>query len=289
MSHRARSPIQHWLDRPIPQSREGDWEFYPSHGDPPVTDTELQRLEREGLFAVLAEHYAERKDVYVGADMFVYYEEGQRNRKVSPDLFVCFGVRRSMRRVYKTWEEQHGLDVVLEVVSKGTWRGDLGRKRKLYAALLGVREYYVYDPEGAYLAQPVMAFRRQGEELVQRPPVKAGLWSSELLELELRVEPCEVELQRWRLDLYRPDGTRLLRPAEARREAEQTAREAEQTAREAEQAAREAEQTAREAEQAAARGAEARREAEEELRRVRAELERLRRQQNETQSRRLNE
>jgi Uma2 family endonuclease len=247
MSHRARSPIQHWLDRPIPQPRTGDWEWYPSHGDPPVTDTELQRIEREALCAVLTEYYAERRDVYVGADMFVYYEEGKRNKKVSPDLFVCLGVRRSMRRVYKTWEEQHGLDLVLEVVSKGTWRHDLGKKRKLHAERMGVREYFVYDPEGAYLAQPLMAFRRQGEELLQVPPAAPGRWRSELLGLELRIEPNEVELQRWRLDLYRADGARLLRPAEARREAEQ----------------------------AAAREAEARREAEEELRRVRAELERL--------------
>jgi Uma2 family endonuclease len=261
MSRRATSPAQHWLDRPIPPSRDGDWEFYPSHGDPPVTDTELQRLEREALYAVLAEHFQGSRDVYVGADMFVYYEEGQRNKKLSPDLFVCFGVSRFMRRVYKTWEEQHGLDFVLEVVSKGTWRSDLGRKRKLYAERLGVLEYGVYDPEGAYLKQPLMAFRREGEELVPVPLEVPGRWRSELLGLELRVERDERELQRWRLDLYRPDGTRLLRPAEARREAEE--------------ARCEAEEARCEAEQAAAREAEARREAEDELRRLRAEIELL--------------
>jgi hypothetical protein len=62
MSRRATSTAQHWLDRPILQSGDGDWEFCPSHAAPPVTDTELQRLERDALFAVLAEHFQGSRD-----------------------------------------------------------------------------------------------------------------------------------------------------------------------------------------------------------------------------------
>ena len=122
------SLISRYLDRPIPHSETGDWEWYPAYGEPPLTDTELQRLEREALYWVLARHFKGPSAPYIAADMFVYYEEGNRDKKVSPDLFACFGVRRWMRRVYKTWEDAHGLDWVLEIVSKGTWQHDLGEK-----------------------------------------------------------------------------------------------------------------------------------------------------------------
>lgn len=200
---------------PRRMTRNGYWEEYPSHGDPPLTDTELQRIEREALYAVLADHFGGRNDVYVGADMFVYYEEGNRNKKVSPDLFVCFGVPRRTRRVYKTWEDTQGLDWVLEVVSDGTWRNDLGRKRKLYADRMGVAEYFLYDPEGAYLKRPLMGFCRQGSVLQPFSAEPSGRFRSELLGLELGLAAVRRDIGRWQLDFYGPDGARLLRPAEA--------------------------------------------------------------------------
>jgi Uma2 family endonuclease len=206
---------RHETAPPSRLTKNGTWEEYPSHGDPPLTDTELQRIEREALYAVLADHFGGRNDLYVGADMFVYYEEGNRNKKVSPDLFVCFGVPRRMRRVYKTWEDAHGLDWVLEVVSSGTWRNDLGHKRKLYAARMGVKEYFVYDPEGDYLKRPLMGFRRQGTALEPFSPEPSGRFRSELLGLELGLTAVRRDLGRWELGFHAPDGTRLLRPAEA--------------------------------------------------------------------------
>ena len=39
---------------------------------------------------------------------------------------------------------------MLEVASPSTWREDVGRKRDVYAEL-GVKEYWLYDPEGEHL------------------------------------------------------------------------------------------------------------------------------------------
>jgi Uma2 family endonuclease len=242
--------LDRWRHELPPQPEAGDWEWYPSHGEPPLTDTEVQRFEREALYWVLARRFAEREDWYLGADMFVYYEMGQRNKKLAPDLFVCMGVPRlsRRRRVYKTWEERHGVDWALEIVSKGTWREDVGDKRELYARRLGVQEYFVYDPEGMYLDAPLLAYRAREGELVQDPLHEALRSRSALLGLDLVVRPHEEGLQRWRLDFHLPDGTRLLRRDEAlEREREERQREAE-----------------------------ARHAAEEELERLREELRRLR-------------
>ena len=46
-------------------------------------------------------------------------------------------------------------DFVLEVVSRSTWREDVGRKRQVYERL-GVPEYWQYDPTGEYLAQRLL-------------------------------------------------------------------------------------------------------------------------------------
>jgi Uma2 family endonuclease/exonuclease VII small subunit len=237
----AHTKPDRWLDRVPPRPRDGDWEWYPSHGDPPLTDTELQRTEREALYPVLEEWFRDRPDVYVSADLFVYYEEDNRNRKVAPDVFVCFGVPREMRRVYKTWEERHGLDWVLEIVAKGTWRTDLGRKRKLYAERMGVQEYFLYDPEGLYLKQPLLGFRRKDGALRPLRPAAPGRLHSELLGLDLQVIEWKTKLGRWRLDFYRPDGTRLLRPAEALEQQRQALEQQRQALVAAEQSARQAE------------------------------------------------
>ena len=76
----------------------------------------------------------------------MYYEEGNPRKSVSPDVFVAFGVSKKRRRTYKIWEEGHAPNFVLEVASPSTYRHDLTRKKDLYASVLGVREYYIYDP-----------------------------------------------------------------------------------------------------------------------------------------------
>ena len=61
---------------------------------------------------------------------------------------MVFGVGKKERRTYLTWEEGKIPDFVLEAASPSTYQHDFGRKKQLYASVLAVKEYYIYDPYG---------------------------------------------------------------------------------------------------------------------------------------------
>ena len=48
-------------------------------------------------FGALRLRYAARADVFVSADLLIYYEEGKSRVSVAPDVFVVFGVEDRMR------------------------------------------------------------------------------------------------------------------------------------------------------------------------------------------------
>lgn len=139
--------------------------------------------------------YFDRPDVYVAGNLFIYYEQGNPESVVAPDVFVVFGVDNKDRRSYKTWEEQDKTpDFVLEVTSKTTRSKDQGAKKGIYA-FLGVREYFQYDPTGDYLNPQL-----QGLRLVEGNyfPVPTNTLDdgislpSEVLGLELQVKSGEM-------------------------------------------------------------------------------------------------
>jgi Uma2 family endonuclease len=71
--------------------------------------------------------------------------EGEEQTVVQPDLLiVCDPAKVGPRSL------RGAPDFVLEVVSPGSIRHDLLRKRRLYEQA-GVREYWVYEPEGVLL------------------------------------------------------------------------------------------------------------------------------------------
>lgn len=55
---------------------------------------------------VLGIYFQNRPDVYVSGNLFIYYEQGNPESVIAPDVFVVFGVDNKERRSYKTWEEQ---------------------------------------------------------------------------------------------------------------------------------------------------------------------------------------
>jgi hypothetical protein len=98
--------------------------------------------------------------------------------------------------------------VVFEITSRGSRLEDLGTKRAIYA-MLGVREYFLYDPLGEYLRPPLQGYWLQEGEYQRTPPGGEGGFTSQALGLELRVEDS-------RLRVFNPmTGERLLTPAEA--------------------------------------------------------------------------
>ena len=127
---------------------------------------------------------------------------------MAPDVFVVQGVAKGERRTYRLWEEGQPPEVVFEITSRGSRLEDLGTKRAVYA-MLGVREYFLYDPLGEYLRPPLQGYRLQDGKYQRLPPGVEGSIVSQALGLELRVEDG-------RLRVFNPTtGERLLTPAEA--------------------------------------------------------------------------
>lgn len=119
---------------------------YPESDGKPMAETDRHRRLIMDFILMLEDHFKDSNDVYVSGDLLIYYEEGNIYKSVAPDVFVVFGVSKKDRRTYRTWEEGRTPDFVLEAASPSTYRKDITDKKELYASVLGVREYYIYDP-----------------------------------------------------------------------------------------------------------------------------------------------
>jgi Uma2 family endonuclease len=231
---------------------------YPESDGKPMAETDVHIDVLIYLREALKDYFRDEPQVYVAGNMLFYYEEGNPAACVAPDVFVVQGVAKGERRTYKLWEEGQPPTVVFEITSRGSRLEDLGTKRALYA-MLGVREYFLYDPLGEYLRPPLQGYRLREGEYERVLSGDQGELASQALRLELRVEEGQLRV------VNPATGERLLTPAEA-----QAARRAEAEARRAEAEARQAEAEARQAAEARAALAES------ELERLRVELERLR-------------
>lgn len=119
---------------------------YPESDGKPMAETDKHRRLIMNFILMLEDHFKDVNDVYVSGDLLIYYEEGNIYKSVAPDVFVAFGVSKKERRTYRTWEEGQTPDFVLEAASPSTYNKDITEKKELYASVLGVREYYIYDP-----------------------------------------------------------------------------------------------------------------------------------------------
>ena len=120
---------------------------YPESDGKPMAETDVHRDLMVDFIQMLQHHFRD-EPVYVSGNLLIYYEEGNSKKSVAPDVFVVHGVAKKRRRTYRTWEEGKTPDFVLEVSSRSTHRNDIEEKKALYAEVLEVQEYYIYDPEG---------------------------------------------------------------------------------------------------------------------------------------------
>ena len=240
---------------------------YPESDGKPMGETDEHRQEMVRHIELL-EDFFQGQQVYVSGDLLVYYEQGNPKKYVVPDAFVAKGVAPKKRRVYKTWVEGKAPDVVVETTSRKTRRKDTVEKPGLYARL-GVKEYFLFDPDLEYLDPPLQGYRLVGPtyERIAADPM-GGLTSQEL---GLRLCLGEGVLQFYRLGTNGMSDRLLTREERAERETERADRETERAEREAEARQRETERANREA-QARQAEAEARHAAERELARLREEL-----------------
>ena len=169
---------------------------YPSSDGKPLAENDLQARAILYAFGALRVRYNDRRrDVYVSADLLVYYEEGNPRVSVAPDVFVVFGVEDHTRMSYKVWEEGKGPDFVLEVASPNTWREDVERKPGIYANL-GVGEYFLFDPTGEHFTPRLRGYRlvdgAYGRLSAVESIDRTLTLPSEVLGLELRAKGEEI-------------------------------------------------------------------------------------------------
>ncbi len=189
---------------------------YPESDGKPMAETDKHRDLMMRCIQILRHHFQEIDDVYVSGNLMMYYEEGNPKKSVSPDVFVVFGVSKKDRRTYRVWDEGHAPDFVLELASPSTYQHDLTTKRDLYASVLRVREYYIYDPYGE--VSPAFLGYRLVAGMYEEIAFVDGRLPSFVLGLELGERAG-------RLGFYDPVRSAWLESADARAQAEAKARQ----------------------------------------------------------------
>ncbi len=208
---------------------------YPTSDGKPIAETDLHRRDMVDLIETLEDRFADDPRVYVTGNLLLFYEEGNKRKHVSPDVFVACGVPKlPLRDYYLLWNENKGPDVVIEITSKTTRSEDQKKKRTLYRDVLKVPEYFQFDPTEDYLKPPLQGHRLVDGEYVPIEPVADRLPSA-VLGLHLERDGRE-------LRLFDPvTRTRLLTRPEAIAEAEVARRRAEAERQQAEAARRDVE------------------------------------------------
>ena len=192
------------------RAREPVAVVYPETDGEPLPDGETQAPLYQEIVPTLALHFRDRPGARVNGNTLLYYEEGNPRRHISPDCYVAFDVDAALIEAhnnYRIWAVGKAPDFVLEIGSASTADNDIGGKRARYA-LLGVGEYWRYDPTGgSFYGEPLV-----GEYLVEgrylRYPLyresDGTVWAhSPALELDL----CWVD---GRLRFYHPATRRWL-------------------------------------------------------------------------------
>ena len=133
--------------------------FYPESDGQPMAETGIHVLAMIALIGALRMYFAQRRDMYIIGNIFLYYEKDRPQSCKSPDVMVVKGVSSTPQcRSFKTWVEETAPTVIFEITSKGTADEDVENKRELYERL-GVSEYFLFDPLHDYLDQQVMGYR----------------------------------------------------------------------------------------------------------------------------------
>ncbi len=280
--------------RPYRKQGQIDYARLDYNPDEPVLKPEAMQQnpalhEILGLLASRFTAFQRRPDVFLEANTILCYDPDDLNVRVSPDVYLAFGVNADAireRKLYLPWEAGKPPDWVLEVASVSTAREDVGRKRAIYAHI-GVPEYWRFDPkDGKYHGAKLAGDRLVdgAYEPIELTTAPDGILKghSKVLGLSLcwdanwprLYDPAtKTYLETWQQERVArrtaetqaavEQAERLAeraarRVAESRAASEQAAREAAETQVAVEQAERLAERAARLAEQAAREAAEAR-------------------------------
>jgi Uma2 family endonuclease len=158
-------------------SRYGkDGFFYPAEEEREVPLSDQAILLIIYLRQALHRIFFGRKDVYVGADQFIYWVPNNARKRVAPDVYVLKSVpSEPPREVIRVWEEAVP-SLVVEVSSQDSRTHDRGRKMEIYQDVLGCPEYLVYDVDRGEL---LLYFLVDGVYQLQAPDEQGRVQSRE--------------------------------------------------------------------------------------------------------------
>lgn len=235
--------------------------IYPESDGKPMGETGIHVRTTLHLYGALLNYFHRRDDVYVAANMFLYYEKGNPKACRTPDVMVIYGVPSAPeRRSFFTWREQAVPTIVFEITSKATWMEDLVSKSVLYARL-GVQEYFIFDPLEEFLENTLQGFRLEDQDYV---PIEADGESLFSRQMQLSMRREDILLR-----LFDPDtGEVVLSYDEMLAKVDRAVAAADEAARLARDATRRADEEARRAEEESRRAEEESRRAEGESRRA---------------------
>jgi Uma2 family endonuclease len=228
--------------------------YYPSSDGEPMGETGIHVRVIAYLYFALRILFGAREDVYVAADMFLYYQRGNPRAVKAPDVMLVKGVQGNHERdSFKVWVEGCVPAVIFEITSPSTWSEDPGIKKQVYERL-GVQEYFIFDP-----LQELPTASLQGFRLIDgqyTPIVAESDGSLTIQEIGCRIwregsllrmsDPLTGEPILWEHDI-------IAKLQAAQERAEQEAQRAE---RETQRAERETQRAEQEAQRAAAAEAE---------------------------------
>ena len=165
---------------------------YPTSDGRPFAESDWHREIIMDLIEVLQIHYAYDPHVYVSGNLLIYYDPGNKRRRVAPDVFIVTGVPKKERPYFLLWEEKKP-NLVIEVTSSKTQSEDTNKKFLLYQNVLKVQEYFLFDPFEDYLDPSLQGYRlRQGKYVPIRPVGKR--LPSSVLGLELERDGLDLRL-----------------------------------------------------------------------------------------------
>lgn len=212
--------------RPLPGTTRDP--LYPDSDGEPMGETDYHLIALIYLYNALRDWFRLQDNVYVAGDMLLYYEEGNPKARRGPDIMVAKGVvGKHKRRSFRTWEEGLPPTVIIEVTSKKTRHEDEHDKPPVYASI-GVKELFLFDPEGDWLRPRLQGYRLERGRYVPIRTNDAGQLFSPELGLTLAIEDHL-------LRLIDPAAGRLLPTSD---ELAEEAREAAEARREAKSAKR---------------------------------------------------
>ena len=70
---------------------------YPSADGQPMAESDFQRKPLTYAVEALDIYFQDRPDVYVSGNLFIYYEEGNSQASIAPDVFVVLGAPKHDR------------------------------------------------------------------------------------------------------------------------------------------------------------------------------------------------